>query len=287
MKKVTLLTMLSRLEGRARNIKNEAEQAAQLTAIEECRAWVGLPWAEMEQPVLRKLQDMKSEGLPLIEKEEQNQLSLEEGIRLNELLAAAFIYVQFLTRITPTALRARSRNWARLQEKIDQSPLHPIHRRQMALESRISSDVEEHGFFVMGVFDPEGQLPLWGYTIGLHHTNPSFSEIIVIGLPMQSIEGMLRTIANKMLKEQEVFEAGQTRWDLTVGGYPCFFAPVDQGYYEEYVGQGINYYARQPFPLLQCVWCDTQKLFPWQSGFQEEFRAQQPLLFDIRQYATE
>lgn len=152
--------------------------------------------------------------------------------------------------------------------------------RQLRLASQISSEIEAHGFFIMGVFDPEGKQPPWAYTIGLHHTNPALSDAIVIGLSFPQLEGTLRVIAHKMLEEGMVFEAGQTRTDLTESAYPCFFGAVDPTHYEDYVGQGINYYAEQSFPLLQCVWSDSQKQFPWQQGFEEKFRSLQPLLFD-------
>lgn len=118
-----------------------------------------------------------------------------------------------------------------------------IAARLRQLEAQIAADVDAHGFSIMGVFDPQGRQPLWGYTIGLHHTNPAFSDVLIIGLPTQKIEGMLRLIADKMLKEQVAFDAGQVCSDLTEGDSPCFFAAVDPTYYEAYVGQGLNYYA--------------------------------------------
>jgi uncharacterized protein DUF4262 len=157
--------------------------------------------------------------------------------------------------------------------------------RQLQLESQISAAVQADGFFIMGVFDPRGDKPAWAYTIGLHHTNPALADVIVIGLSVSQLEQILRVAADNLLRGV-IFEAGRVYTDLTEGDYPCFFGAVDPSSYDAYVGQGINYYAGQPFPLLQLVWPDSQKLFPWQSGFEEKFRAQQPLLFDPAQYPS-
>lgn len=155
--------------------------------------------------------------------------------------------------------------------------------RQLRLEAQIASEVEEHGFFIMVAMGHE-EKPLWAYTIGLRHTDSRLSDVIVIGLPGPQLEGMLRVIADKMLKDGVVFEAGQTYTDLATDGSLCFFGAVVLEHYESYVKQANFYYANQSFPLLQCVWSDGQKCFPWQGGYEKNLQDRQPLLFDPQDY---
>ena len=163
-------------------------------------------------------------------------------------------------------------------------PLFPKQRsqRKVQFKSNLSSNIETYGFSVVGVFDPSGDTPMWAYTIGLHHTNQRLPEIIVIGLSQAQLRFALKTMAEKML-QGGIFEAGCTYVDLVQDEYPCFLGEVDLSHYEGYVGQAIDYYGGCSFPLLQLVW-SSQKLFPWEPGFKEEFRSQQPLLFDPRKY---
>lgn len=76
------------------------------------------------------------------------------------------------------------------------------------------------------------------------------------------------------------YEAGHAYTDFVEGDFPLFFAPVEGAYYEEYLGWAVHYYARRSFPVLQVVWPDAAARFPFERGFEERYRSQQPLLFD-------
>ncbi len=145
-------------------------------------------------------------------------------------------------------------------------------------QQKIATDIQTSGYSILTVFDPEGQLPWFGYTIGLYETAHR-PEVIMIGLTQERLLGFLHLIARNLLAGAS-YEAGATTTELTASNKPCFFGLVDPVHYDEYVGQASVYYAGQPFPVLQCVWCDTQGRFPWQEGFEERFREHQPLLFD-------
>lgn len=156
-------------------------------------------------------------------------------------------------------------------------------RWRMRLEGKINRDVQEYGFFVMGVFDPAGLQPPFAYTIGLHHTNPALCDLLMLGLDGERLSRFISSIARSALAGSR-YEAGQTSAEYTANGLPFFFAPVGEEHYNDYLGWAITYYARQSFPVLQVVWPDEASRFPWQPGFDERFRARQPLLFDRSQY---
>ena len=158
-------------------------------------------------------------------------------------------------------------------------------RRQwrMRLEAKINGDVQEYGFFVMVVVDPARAQPPFAYTIGLHHTNPALCDLLMLGLDAERLWHFVADIARGALADKRC-EAGQTSAEFTANGLPFFFAPVGAEYYDDYLGWASNFYARRPFPVLQVVWPDEAGRFPWQSGFDERFRAQQPLLFESSPY---
>jgi len=155
---------------------------------------------------------------------------------------------------------------------------------RMQLEAKINGGVQEYGFYVMVVIDPSMTQPPFAYTIGLHHTNPALCDLLMLGMDGEQLWRFISSIARSALAGSR-YEAGQTSTDFTENGLPFFFAPVGAKHYDDYLGWAINYYARQPFPVLQVVWPDEASRFPWHPGFNERFRAQQPLLFDQAQYS--
>jgi len=117
------------------------------------------------------------------------------------------------------------------------------------------------------------------------HTNPALCDLLMLGLDGERLRCFVSSIARDGLGGSR-YEAGQTSAGFTASGLPFFFAPVGAEHYGHYLGWAINYYARQPFPVLQVVWPDEASRFPWQPGFDERFRAKPPLLFDQSQYAA-
>jgi hypothetical protein len=47
---------------------------------------------------------------------------------------------------------------------------------------------------------------------------------------------------------------------------------------KDYFGYAIWFNQTSNFPALQLVWTDRQNRYPWQDGFEEEFKFIQPLL---------
>jgi hypothetical protein len=108
MKKDTVYTFLDKKEQEARRKKNERLRNALLAAIKECRTWVALPWAEMDQPLVKKVEAMEKEAEPLIEKQKHEPLSEAEAMRLDELIVLyQDVYYPFKQKIAPSVQRAR------------------------------------------------------------------------------------------------------------------------------------------------------------------------------------
>jgi hypothetical protein len=117
MKKETVYKFLNKIEQEARRNKNEHLRKALIAAINECFTWVALPWAEMDQPVAKKVKAMNTEAEVLGKKKKQAPLSEAEEARLNELVALyQVVYHPFSQKIWPTVRRAQLERKDRAQE---------------------------------------------------------------------------------------------------------------------------------------------------------------------------
>ena len=57
---------------------------------------------------------------------------------------------------------------------------------------------------------------------------------------------------------------------------PAYLFPVAKAYYAEHFGWNRWFYAGDDFPCLQLIWPDRNGVFPWEKGFDETFREDQP-----------
>lgn len=143
-----------------------------------------------------------------------------------------------------------------------------------AAEQKIISDVAKYGFHVAYV-PGDGYSPGFAYTIGLYKTY-GYPELICFSLHMDLLHSVLWSGKELLDKNPQP--------DLTVG-YPDFIGnfdvrllPVDKAWYREYFGYGYWLNGSWDFPALQIVWPDKQALFPWQEGFNPDWKWGQPLL---------
>ena len=68
-------------------------------------------------------------------------------------------------------------------------------------------------------------------------------------------------------------------------GYPDFladfavrFVTVDKACYQDYFGYASWFYKSWDFPALQIVWPDKKAPYPWDEGFNPDWKSAQPLL---------
>ena len=59
-------------------------------------------------------------------------------------------------------------------------------------------------------------------------------------------------------------------------GYDCYFFPIREHAYRDYPLSSNWFYQGIDYPCLSLVWPDEAGLFPWQPGFNERFRHDQP-----------
>lgn len=119
------------------------------------------------------------------------------------------------------------------------------------------------------------------YTVGL--MAKGLPELLVYGLPGETGHGILNDAAARLI-------AGDLEKDVPVdklSNFPLVFKQVDPQKIEEVFGV-VRLFSPdgKSANLLQCVWPDKAGLFPWEAGFNEAFRKDQPLHFDTEKPAV-
>jgi hypothetical protein len=146
----------------------------------------------------------------------------------------------------------------------------PEHSHDTIIATRIAED----GLFI-AAFEATDYLPSFAYSIGLWETF-KHPEIICFGLHAETMGEIIQDIAEGV-RGGEVVETGRI-YDTILENGRTMFLDVDQGNMGDYFGTAIAYYKTRDFKALQLVWTDRKDLFPWDVGFEEEFRFRQPLL---------
>ncbi|WP_158679815.1 DUF4262 domain-containing protein [Deinococcus sp. NW-56] len=142
-------------------------------------------------------------------------------------------------------------------------------------ERELLSNIQTYGWAVVKVpEDEEG--PGFAFTVGLWG-NYNHPEMVMVGLDLDLMHHVLNLIGDAVQTGQQGFEDGQRSPEL-LEGYDCAFVRVAAGHFTEYLGTALWLYGQQPFEALQCVWPDSEGLYPWQDDFNPEWRELQPLL---------
>lgn len=142
-------------------------------------------------------------------------------------------------------------------------------------EKKILDDVKEFGFHI--IFIPEGEyLPSFAYTIGLKETY-NHPEIIVFGLKQEVMGGILNALGTE-IKNGKNYEPNAD-YENVISNYPIRFIEVKKEHYPDYLGYAGWFYENTfDFPAYQLVWTDKENNYPWENGFNENWKFKQPIL---------
>lgn len=143
-----------------------------------------------------------------------------------------------------------------------------------AAEKGIIHDVEKHGFSI-NFIEGDGYSPSFGYTIGLFKTY-GYPELICFGLNQDLMHSMFWT-GKELFNKQSQPNPMSAHPDF-LEGYDVRLLSVDKARYPDYLGYAHWFYSGWDFPALQIVWPDRQALFPWEEGFNPDWKFKQPLL---------
>jgi hypothetical protein len=118
-------------------------------------------------------------------------------------------------------------------------------------------------------------LPSFAHSVGLFETY-NHPEIICFGLHIELLHELINDVAHLIQKEGDINLLRE--YDYIFENSRAKFLRVDPRNIKNYFGVAMAYYDYTEFEALQLVWTDRNDTFPWEAGFEEEFRHKQPLL---------
>lgn len=152
----------------------------------------------------------------------------------------------------------------------DEHTQHDIDAKQAILDN-----IEKYGCH-LALLEPDNYLPGFVYTIGLFKKF-KHAELICFGLKTDVMAAILNHACD-LLKNGETLVTNKSYTGF-LEGYEIQFLSVEEEYYPNYVGYAGWFYDMSfDFPLLQLVWTDKQHKFPWEEGFNPDWKFKQPLL---------
>ena len=155
-------------------------------------------------------------------------------------------------------------------QPLTQDPLNhgPVTRKE------IQNKIDQYGCYIVLV-EPNDYLPGYAYTIGLHQKF-KHPEIICFGLSTALLGDLLNNACASIINGSPL-NAG-VLYDEFIKNYPVQFLNVNKSYYSDYMAICNIFYRTDDYPALQMIWPDKQSLFPWESGFNPDWKFKQPLL---------
>lgn len=142
-------------------------------------------------------------------------------------------------------------------------------------DQRTKEDIAKYGCSVMHVFDPEGKLPPFAYSIGVQQETGA-PEVVVIGLKRPMAHFVVNEY-NHRVRDGERFEVGRYYGGF-LEGFDVYVGSVSHAVYEDYFGQDIDFYGGLEFDVVQIIYPTTKGIWPWSPDAAESFKECQPIL---------
>jgi hypothetical protein len=142
-------------------------------------------------------------------------------------------------------------------------------------------NIEEFGVSILSVAPRMGDKgPMWTYSIGFwqEYDHP---EVILIGLNRSTAAGVINEM-NRLIRDGvQSFRDETSSVDLLSGDYTCYFKTVEPGNYGDFVLGNNWFYGDESFPVVQLIWPDMDRTFPWNENADTDFVSCQPLLCSL------
>ena len=145
------------------------------------------------------------------------------------------------------------------------------------MENEIQNNIKEFGYHIVLVL-PDHDYTSFGYTVGLEESF-NHPEILISGLSENTSAQILKDIASDISNGKQ-FKT-QIEYLDVLYEMPCVFIEVKKEYFNSLFGRGIRYYNGYNFNVLQCVWPDRNKFFPWQTNFDPALKGAQKVYGNI------
>lgn len=139
-------------------------------------------------------------------------------------------------------------------------------------EQNFVASIREHGWFRTGVAAGD-ETPGFAYTTGFT-VSAQHPELIVFALRHDIAHNVFWDLY-RMALGGEALVLGR-RTDQAFANLPAYAFPVAKRHYADHLGWSRWFYGGDDFACLQIVWPDRAGVFPWEAGFDETFRHDQP-----------
>ena len=140
-------------------------------------------------------------------------------------------------------------------------------------DEELAADVAQHQWVVLKVAAPGGVE--YGYSVGLTRSF-GHPELVVTGLDDETMQELVNEVG-------EAIEGGATFHDGDVSGdflegYDVTFRTVPDALRRSHFAYADRFYADEPFTVLQVVYPDSKRRWPWDAGVAADFVKGQPVL---------
>ncbi len=139
---------------------------------------------------------------------------------------------------------------------------------------KIISEVNTHGYSVI-ISETSKYLPPVAFTVGLQQKY-NHPEIIIFGLPAHNMKSILADVTD-MVKTGIKIQLSTCYNDFFDNGSAEFLELAEENI-NDYFIEIPELQNGKKRAALQLVWTDSKNKFPWEEGFDPEFRWKQPLL---------
>ena len=143
-------------------------------------------------------------------------------------------------------------------------------------DEKLLADVKEYGWHVVKILEKD-ETPGWAFSVGLYK-NLTHPEIVVFGLNHEVAHFLINAVGD-LVRAGNRFAVDGLYSDL-IDTYSCTFKPVNPVWYYDFLGYANWFYGGGNYPVLQCIWPDKSRRFPWEPEFNPHWVWAQPLLFN-------
>lgn len=143
-------------------------------------------------------------------------------------------------------------------------------------DADLAADVAQHQWVVLKVDSKTGAD--YGYSVGLTRSF-GHPELVVAGLDDETMQELVNDIGDAVAKGA-AFRDGDVSPDF-LEGYDVTFRVVPDTLRASHFAWADRFYADTGLTLLQVIYPDRDRRWPWDAGVSAEFRKGQPVLADL------
>ncbi|QPF83354.1 DUF4262 domain-containing protein [Bradyrhizobium genosp. L] len=123
----------------------------------------------------------------------------------------------------------------------------------------------------------DGSAPEYAFSVGLY-LNYGQAELAIFGLDRRDAANVINEVRARAAAGR-LYADGDVCDDLLIDRR-LSFARIPGSAYRPYFGTALWFYGttRRPFPILQMIWPDGAGRFPWESDYDANLTAYQPVL---------